>query len=183
MQKVVYVLLQQHAEKYWQMEHDDDDDTMTDGEMRYRDVRLNCKCFFYLFIIIISHNDISATGGNTTASRRHRSVAHRSERDRRCMSMTDQTRRSSHHRPSVPWMPEQPSPRRYSAVSMRVKNTDYLMQQEQQQHMVPPTPPMHVNPAVSVHHENERMKKSQTFYDRFLRGVLLPGSRRSSKDR
>ena len=42
MQKVVYVLLQQHAEEYWQMEHDDDDDIMTDGEMRYRDVRLNC---------------------------------------------------------------------------------------------------------------------------------------------
>lgn len=121
-----------------------------------------------------------ATGGNTTANRRHRSVAHRSERDRRCMSMTDQTRRSSHHRPAVPWMPEQPSPRRYSAVSMRVKNTDYLMQQEQQQHMVPPVP---VSPAVPMNNENERMKKSQTFYDRFVRGVLLPGSRRSSKDR
>ncbi|CDH53197.1 camk camkl gin4 protein kinase [Lichtheimia corymbifera JMRC:FSU:9682] len=163
MQKVVYVLLQQHAEKYWQMEHDDDeDDVLADGEMRYRDVRLN------------------STGGNTTANRRHRSVAHRSERDRRCMSMTDQTRRSSHHRPAVPWMPEQPSPRRYSAVSMRVKNTDYLMQQEQQQHMVPPVP---VSPAVPMNNENERMKKSQTFYDRFVRGVLLPGSRRSSKDR
>lgn len=50
MQKVVYVLLQQHAEKYWQMEHDDDeDDVLADGEMRYRDVRLNCKYLFFSF--------------------------------------------------------------------------------------------------------------------------------------
>lgn len=53
MQKVVYVLLQQHAEKYWQMEHDDDDDVMADGEMRYRDVRLNCKYPFFSFQSVV----------------------------------------------------------------------------------------------------------------------------------
>ena len=40
MQKVVYVLLQQHAERYWQMEHGDEDfsDSNDDGEIRYHNI-------------------------------------------------------------------------------------------------------------------------------------------------
>lgn len=30
MQKVVYVLLQQHAERYWQTDHDDESDNNTE---------------------------------------------------------------------------------------------------------------------------------------------------------
>ena len=40
MQKVVYVLLQQHAERYWQMEHGDEDfsDSNDDDEVRYHNM-------------------------------------------------------------------------------------------------------------------------------------------------
>ena len=39
MQKVVYVLLQQHAERYWQMEHGDDDlSDSNDDESRYHSI-------------------------------------------------------------------------------------------------------------------------------------------------
>ncbi|KAF7732339.1 hypothetical protein EC973_005235 [Apophysomyces ossiformis] len=61
MQKVVYVLLQQHAERYWQMDHDEDDG---DYPIRQYDM--------------------------SDSHRRFRTVGPCRDRDRRCMSMVDQ---------------------------------------------------------------------------------------------
>ncbi|CEG76507.1 Putative CAMK/CAMKL/BRSK protein kinase [Rhizopus microsporus] len=106
MQKVVYVLLQQHAEKYWQAEHDDETD---DEEMP------------------------------PPFSRQYKTLEHRAERDRRCLSMAA-------NKPVAPWVPEEPILRRKSAADTGT----------------------------------EKMKKSETFYSRFVKKALHP--RRSSKD-
>lgn len=135
MQKVVYVLLQQHAERYWQVDHDDDAD-MSDSD-DYYDNRL----------------------------RRYSTV---NQRDRRCMSMTEHTRKPQ-QRPSVPWIPDKTVNRRYSAVSIRRQH----YQQQQQDQPAPPLPLPVPSPPPET-----GMKKSQTFYER-VRGVLT--SRRQSK--
>ncbi|KAG1172393.1 hypothetical protein G6F70_006506 [Rhizopus microsporus] len=106
MQKVVYVLLQQHAEKYWQAEHDDETD---DEEMP------------------------------PPFPRQYKTLEHRAERDRRCLSMAA-------NKPVAPWVPEEPILRRKSAADTGT----------------------------------EKMKKSETFYSRFVKKALHP--RRSSKD-
>ncbi|KAI8144169.1 kinase-like domain-containing protein [Fennellomyces sp. T-0311] len=150
MQKVVYVLLQQHAERYWQMEHGDDElSDSNDDETRY-------------------HNIVGTT------RRRYRTVSDRPERDRRCMSMTD-SRRQSHHRPQTPWMPEKSVNRRYSAVSMRVERQQAAAFAE-----LPSPPPLPLSPPATPV-QSAPIKKSQTFYERFVRGVLP--SRRQSKDK
>ncbi|KAG0838170.1 hypothetical protein G6F19_003283 [Rhizopus arrhizus] len=107
MQKVVYVLLQQHAEKYWQSDHDDEADEE---------------------IIDIPFNP-----------RQYKTLDHRSERDRRCFSVAPKS--------VAPWVPEETETlRRKSAVDQGT----------------------------------EKMKKSETFYSKFVKKALSP--RRSSKD-
>lgn len=129
MQKVVYVLLQQHAEKYWQAEHDDE----TDDE--------GMSLFFFLIkrnktnlprIIFLSEMP-------PPFSRQYKTLEHRAERDRRCLSMAA-------NKPVAPWVPEEPILRRKSAADTGT----------------------------------EKMKKSETFYSRFVKKALHP--RRSSKD-
>ncbi|KAI9312164.1 hypothetical protein BX666DRAFT_2161655 [Dichotomocladium elegans] len=166
MQKVVYVLLQQHAERYWQVDHcNDDDDFLEEGDIHYQDVRF-------------------AAG---TSSRSRHSLAHRSERDRRCMSMADQRRGSVPTRPIAPWLPDTQAPRRYSAVSMRVKAApDFLHHHKTSPPPLPthghPLSPTPLHPSAGTE-DDERIKKSQTFYERFVRGVLSSSARRQSRDR
>ncbi|KAG0167242.1 hypothetical protein DFQ28_005948 [Apophysomyces sp. BC1034] len=92
MQKVVYVLLQQHAERYWQMDHDEDEHDYP-----------------------IKQYDMS-----DAQHRRFRTVGHCRDRDRRCMSMVDQDK--SYDRPVAPWMADpEPKvvARRFSAATIR----------------------------------------------------------------
>ncbi|KAI8880847.1 Pkinase-domain-containing protein [Backusella circina FSU 941] len=114
MQKVVYVLLQQHAERYWQADHDDESD------------------------------EDELDGNNTgTTRRRYRTIGLRSERDRQCLSMVETT--------NAPWMPvnKNDTVRRYSAATIRI--------------------------------EKSPMKKSETFYARFVKNVLSPSRRHKTK--
>ncbi|KAG2221061.1 hypothetical protein INT45_009719 [Circinella minor] len=153
MQKVIYVLLQQHAERYWQMEHGDEDffDSNEEDEIRYHHI-----------------------GGTTR--RKYRTVSDRTERDRLCLSMTD-SRRLSHQRPQAPWMPEKSVNRRYSTASMRIKHQDPIL--------LPSPPPLPSSSPMTPPSKQDQtnMKKSQTFYERFVRTVLSSSSRRSSKDK
>lgn len=48
MQKVVYVLLQQHAERYWQADHDDESED--DTEDTYSGIK---SSFFSLLLLLI----------------------------------------------------------------------------------------------------------------------------------
>ncbi|KAI8086385.1 uncharacterized protein BX664DRAFT_282272 [Halteromyces radiatus] len=161
MQKVVYVLLQQHSERYWQNDHDDDD---------------------------IRDND-------APPNRRYQTIGHRSERNRRCMSMVDNSSKTTSSRPSVPWMPDSvaytPSigshsssivstsanmtsnnSRRYSACT--VGRADRAIPDFMHP---PPLPPL---PTVTMTSgDKTRLKKSETFYARFIKNVLT--SRRQSK--
>lgn len=72
-------------------------------------------------------------------SRQYKTLEHRAERDRRCLSMAA-------NKPVAPWVPEEPILRRKSAADTGT----------------------------------EKMKKSETFYSRFVKKALHP--RRSSKD-
>ncbi|KAL7310447.1 serine/threonine-protein kinase gin4 [Mucor circinelloides] len=164
MQKVVYVLLQQHAERYWQADHDDESDD--DTEDAYSDA----------------------------PRRRYRTIGHRTERDRKCLSMVDANsniinsgsnttaRKSSAaavgSRPVAPWMPSDSSPvqsksdvlRRYSAATIRSERAPTFVVDD-----LPATP------AAPSDEKKSKMKKSETFYARFVKNVLSP-SRRQSKD-
>ncbi|CAO3585663.1 unnamed protein product [Absidia cylindrospora] len=161
MQKVVYVLLQQHAERYWQNDHDEEDLRDTD--------------------------------------RRYQTIGHRSERNRRCLSMVDGSVRKPHagSRPSARWISESsacpsidgttPSPaspaplldvmmnsttRRYStsAASQADRNIPDFMHP-------PPLPPLPLE--TMTNGDKSQIKKSETFYSRFVKNVLT--SRRQSK--
>ncbi|KAG2234349.1 hypothetical protein INT48_007216 [Thamnidium elegans] len=164
MQKVVYVLLQQHAERYWQADHDDESED--DTEDTYSDA----------------------------PRRRYRTIGHRTERDRRCLSMVDTnivqsstTRKSPAvgNRPVAPWMPSDSEPRqvtlfnkndtqrRYSAATIRAEKS-------------PAFDELPANPSLPTNHitdekKSSKMKKSETFYARFVKNVLST-SRRQSKD-
>ncbi|KAF1800640.1 hypothetical protein FB192DRAFT_1473040 [Mucor lusitanicus] len=169
MQKVVYVLLQQHAERYWQADHDDESDD--DTEDAYSDA----------------------------PRRRYRTIGHRTERDRRCLSMVDANsniinsgsattaRKSSAaaavgSRPVAPWMPSDASVpsspvqskpdalRRYSAATIRSERAPTFAVDD-----------LPASPAVPSDEKKSKMKKSETFYARFVKNVLSP-SRRQSKD-
>ncbi|KAI8641581.1 hypothetical protein BD408DRAFT_367923 [Parasitella parasitica] len=166
MQKVVYVLLQQHAERYWQADHDDETDD--DTEDAYSDA----------------------------PRRRYRTIGHRTERDRRCLSMVDANsnviksgsattaRKGSvpvvGNRPVAPWMPSDSLPaqqskadaaRRYSAATIRSERTPTFAVDD-----------LPASPAAPIDEKKAtKMKKSETFYARFVKNVLSP-SRRQSKD-
>ncbi|KAI8370570.1 uncharacterized protein BYT42DRAFT_617113 [Radiomyces spectabilis] len=153
MQKVVYVLLQQHAERYWQMEHDDDDY----GYGEY---------------------DSYESFDSIHSQRRYRTVSHRTERDRRCMSMVDNGKHTV--RPTSPWLcpdDEKQVSRRFSAASMRSPRQEFL-------HHPPPLPPLPSGAASRKHSADktaQAMKKSETFYARFIKSVL-PSSLHQNKD-
>ncbi|KAI9304917.1 hypothetical protein BJ944DRAFT_277982 [Cunninghamella echinulata] len=145
MQKVVYVLLQQHSERYWQKDHDDDE--MFDDD---------------------------------NSSRKYRTIGHRTERSRKCISMSESTRKpsatSTHSRPSVPWMADATSPatmnlnRRHSAAVIRNERPDFTTHQ-------PPLPPLSTTKTMD---DKPKMKKSETFYARFIKNVL--NSRKKSTE-
>ncbi|GAA5816902.1 hypothetical protein MFLAVUS_010437 [Mucor flavus] len=164
MQKVVYVLLQQHAERYWQADHDDESDD--DAEDTYSDA----------------------------PRRRYRTIGHRTERDRRCLSMVDTntvqsstTRKSPAvgNRPVAPWMPSDSVPqqatlfskndtqRRYSAATIRAEKSPAFDE-------LPANPSLPTNSIIDEK-KSSKMKKSETFYARFVKNVLST-SRRQSKD-
>ncbi|KAI7896652.1 kinase-like domain-containing protein [Mucor mucedo] len=169
MQKVVYVLLQQHAERYWQADHDDESED--DTEDTYSDA----------------------------PRRRYRTIGHRTERDRRCLSMVDTntvTSASSKkspaaaaaavgNRPVAPWMPSDSMPssptlsnrndvlRRNSAATVKAERSPAFDD-------LPANPPLPNNENMSEE-KRSKMKKSETFYARFVKNVLTSG-RRQSKD-
>ncbi|CAO3649507.1 unnamed protein product [Cunninghamella blakesleeana] len=144
MQKVVYVLLQQHAERYWQKDHDEEE---------YYD--------------------------DDTSSRKYRTIGHRTERSRKCISMTESTRKhnTSSSRPSVPWMANNNDShstsssnagtinRRHSAAVIRHEKPEFMNHQKQQ----PPLPPLATAKMID---DKPSMKKSETFYARFIKNVL-----------
>lgn len=126
--------------------------------------------------------------------RRYRTIGHRTERDRKCLSMVDANsniinsgsnttaRKSSAaavgSRPVSPWMPSDSSPvqsksdvlRRYSAATIRSERAPTFVVDD-----LPATP------AAPSDEKKSKMKKSETFYARFVKNVLSP-SRRQSKD-
>ncbi|KAI8968362.1 hypothetical protein BDF20DRAFT_177117 [Mycotypha africana] len=163
MQKVVYVLLKQHAERYWQADHADESDE--DEESSSAD----------------------------PSRRRYRTITHRSDRDRKSLSMLDAknttasttARRGSAvvPRPSAPWLSnDAPFPptnssqkdlmRRHSAATVRTKlpviNTNNH----------PAQPPL---PALPLE-KPSKMKKSETFYTRFVKSVLSSSRKQQSKE-
>ncbi|ORY89975.1 hypothetical protein BCR43DRAFT_480777 [Syncephalastrum racemosum] len=163
MQKVVYVLLQRHAEKYWQTEHDDEDEDDSPDDQPQQAV---------------------------TARRRYRTITYRPERDRRCLSMAvdpnhTARRGSTPQRAPVPWVDDKSVGRRYSAATMRGErkgSMDASALPRTQHGYVPPVPDVPAVPSSSQSEvtKSEKLKKSQTFYERFVRNVLP--SRRQSKD-
>lgn len=121
--------------------------------------------------------------------RRYRTIGHRTERDRRCLSLVDPnnnntalavntatTRKvpATHNRPVSPWMTGDASPtqqkndalRRYSAATIRSDRPPTFDVDE-----LPSNPPV----------PKPKMKKSETFYAKFVKNVLS-SSRRQSKD-
>ncbi|KAJ8657249.1 hypothetical protein O0I10_007065 [Lichtheimia ornata] len=135
MQKVVYVLLQEHAERYWQNDHDD-----------------------------------NVSDSNEEEEETHR--YHTIRPIRHCRSMAERGRGGgqNRYRPEAPWMPELPTPhRRYSAVSMRVKQRTSVA--PQQQELLESSPDNGV----------ADIKKSPTLYDRLVRRMRL--SKRQSKEK
>lgn len=165
MQKVVYVLLQRHAEKYWQTEHDDEDESDSPDDQQQQQQHANSR-------------------------RRYRTITYRPERDRRCLSMAGDpnhsTRRgSTPQRAPVPWVDDKSVSRRYSAATMRGErkgSMDASLLPRPQHAHVPPVPDVPAVPSSSQSAvtKSEKLKKSQTFYERFVRNVLP--SRRQSKD-
>lgn len=130
--------------------------------------------------------------------RRYRTIGHRTERDRRCLSMVDTNsntinagsataaRKSTAafvgSRPVAPWMqsdssvpatPVQSKPdvlRRYSAATIRSERAPTFVAED-----------LPASPAILLDEKKSKMKKSETFYARFVKNVLSP-SRRQSKD-
>ncbi|KAL0089474.1 kinase-like domain-containing protein [Phycomyces blakesleeanus] len=156
MQKVVYVLLQQHAERYWQTDHDEDS---------YCDYN--------------AEDDRYHFGRPDPSQRRYRTIGHHPDRDRRCLSMVDNGKGDNGVRPVAPWMPD-PEPksvaRRYSAATMRAdtRRSEFMPP--------PPLPPIPATPkGATMDDSDPLLKKSDTFYTRFVKGVL--SSRRHSKDK
>jgi hypothetical protein len=192
MQKVVYVLLQQHAERYWQADHDDESDEDTEdntyGKILHNSYNILQTHFNFPYKI-------------DAPRRRYRTIGHRTERDRRCLSMVDtnnnnngtiSARKNSAtavgNRPVAPWMPSDasvvpPSPtlptnkndvlRRYSAATIRADRSPAF----EDLPASPPLPPTDNEKKTAT----SKMKKSETFYARFVKNVLSSG-RRSSKD-
>lgn len=180
------MLLQQHAERYWQADHDDESDEDTEdaysGETSYR----------YGVCHLVFTFPVDAP------RRRYRTIGHRTERDRRCLSMVDANsniinsgsattaRKSSAaavgSRPVAPWMPSDASVpsspvqskpevlRRYSAATIRSERVPTFAVDD-----------LPASPAVPSDEKKSKMKKSETFYARFVKNVLSP-SRRQSKD-
>ncbi|KAI8996821.1 kinase-like domain-containing protein [Pilobolus umbonatus] len=151
MQKVVYVLLQQHAERYWQADHDDETDD--DVEDTYSD----------------------------TPRRRYRTLGHRAERDRRCLSMVDPQSSSSKKkhmmgdRSSSPWLSSDTSKhgtvRRYSAATIRINRSPINLDE------------LPANPPLPIEEKKSKMKKSETFYARFVKNVLSTTRRQTAKNK
>jgi hypothetical protein len=184
MQKVVYVLLQQHSERYWQKDHDDED--LRDSGKSEKGMKLGNKVRRAAYSTLML----------TIVDRHYQTIGYRSERNRRCMSMVDgSVKKSTAARPSVPWMPEpvlcapstqsnsstasssgtmaaNASIRRYSATTSSRADRSYP-----EFMLSPPLPPM---PLMTMdHHAKSQIKKSETFYSRFIKNVLT--SRRQSK--
>lgn len=130
----------------------------------------------------------------TIIDRHYQTIGYRSERNRRCLSMVDgSVKKTTATRPSVPWMPEpavcaaqsnsststfsgtmaaNATTRRYSATTSSRADRSY----PEFMHS-PPLPPM---PLMTMdHHAKSQIKKSETFYSRFIKNVLT--SRRQSK--
>ncbi|KAI7864862.1 hypothetical protein BDF14DRAFT_1987116 [Spinellus fusiger] len=157
MQKVVYVLLQQHSERYWQTDHDED------GDYEYN-----------------TEEDRLHMGHSDPLQRRYRTIGYQPDRDRRCLSMVDSEKLDNSTRPVVPWMPDselKSVSRRYSSATVRAdtRRSDFN---------TPPLPPIPVTVSKNTAAENTSeisLKKSDTFYARFVKGVL--SSRRHSKEK
>lgn len=188
MQKVVYVLLQQHAERYWQADHDDESDI--DIEESYSGKLITLSLFFQS--VLTNTTIIDAP------RRRYHTIGRRTERDRRCLSMVDNNsnistvsapafstvRRGS--QAVAPWMPPSDSPtpnkdvlRRYSAATIRSVPTNRTPPAFFDE--LPASPQLPFNPNEEQQKSSAKMKKSETFYARFVKNVLSSG-RRGSKD-
>lgn len=166
MQKVVYVLLQQQAERYWQNEHDDEDGHDTG---KYRTGR--------------SMYSITQAKCDPGLDRGYHTLGRRTQRNRRCMSlvMDDDAKLSpTGPRPSIPWIPEPvacassstgpSSHANPSSTSVAIPKTPEFMH----------SPPLTPSPLVTMKYDDKlQIKKSDTFYSRFVKNVLP--SRRASK--
>ncbi|KAI9481141.1 MAG: kinase-like domain-containing protein [Benjaminiella poitrasii] len=164
MQKVVYVLLQQHAERYWQADHDDESDedmdyTYTDNLRRqYRTIGHRMNKERKSFSTVETHASVIASSGTIRARK----------------SYTAGTR------PSVPWMSSDPSQthkrevlRRHSAAAIRSDRTPRVFTDD-----ISISPPL---PLRALDDKKSKIKNSDTFYARFVKSVLS-SSRRQSKD-
>ncbi|KAI8065429.1 hypothetical protein BC940DRAFT_258943 [Gongronella butleri] len=181
MQKVVYVLLQQHAEQYWQNDHDDENDDADDSGdsgQKYRTIGRNtvrarrCRS---MVDSTAARNKASANGGN----------------GRLALPWGPDGQPADRTVPAPPMLPT-PSPqrRRYSAATTNASHphhhghhaTQYHCTQQRMTSAImerpipdlmqpPPLPP--VSPS-----QKSAIKKSDTFV-RFFKNVL--SSRRQSK--
>ncbi|CAO3600529.1 unnamed protein product [Absidia cylindrospora] len=164
MQKVVYVLLQQHSEQYWQTDHDDEEirDTDCSPEGRYhtigRQTQRNRRC-------------ISMVGGSVrksnTASRP--SVPWMPEHVT-CASRTESPSHAS-PLPSSTTMTNSTARRSSTCASNRIERAA--------PELMPPPPLSPLPSTTMMNSDKSQIKPSQTFYSRFIKNVLT--SRRQSK--
>ncbi|OBZ88240.1 Serine/threonine-protein kinase GIN4 [Choanephora cucurbitarum] len=138
MQKVVYVLLQRHANRHWQAEHNDesdDDGNCTDNPQR----------------------QYHTLGRKSVRSKKHLSTAGSP------VSKTVSSTMPSSRRPVNPWMPEaKPAlSKRQSTATLRSEKALIDLPCSS-----PPLPSLALKP--------DKMKKSETFYAKFVKTVLSP---------
>ncbi|ORZ15847.1 hypothetical protein BCR42DRAFT_451768 [Absidia repens] len=164
MQKVVYVLLQQHSEQYWQIDHDEEEirDTDCSPERRYhtigRQTQRNRRC-------------ISMVGGSVKKSNAasRPSVPWMPEHVI-CASPAESPSHAS-PLPSSTTMTNSTTRRSSTCASKRTERVA--------PELMPP-PPLSPLPSMTMMEgDKSQIKPSQTFYSRFIKNVLT--SRRQSK--